>query len=96
MEIAGAELARVRDLVLNLAPDAPEVDFLLWRWDLLNLKALLRREFGGPSLNRLGRYTPQEMPAGSTSGSPGTARVLHPGPSGRRGRLCQERRRPDA
>ena len=70
MEIAGAELARVRDLVLNLAPDAPEVDFLLWRWDLLNLKALLRREIGEPSLNRLGRYTPQEMTGWFASGSP--------------------------
>ncbi len=71
-EIAGAELARVRDLVLRLAPDAYELAFLLWRWDLLNLKALLRREEGGvrDSLNRLGRYMPEEMTGWFKDGRP--------------------------
>lgn len=61
VEIAGAELARVRDLVLGLAEGAPEVDFLLWRWDLQNLKALLRGEEGRAALNGLGRYRPEEI-----------------------------------
>ncbi|NLG83652.1 MAG: hypothetical protein GX493_03370 [Firmicutes bacterium] len=60
-EIAAAELARVRDLVLRLAEGAPEVDFLLWRWDLQNLKLLLRGELDRVGLNRLGRYRPEEI-----------------------------------
>ena len=60
-EIAGAELARVRNLVLRLAEGAPEMDFLLWRWDLQNLKALLRGEDGRAALNGLGRYRPEEI-----------------------------------
>ncbi|MGQ9778522.1 MAG: V-type ATPase subunit [Bacillota bacterium] len=60
-EIAAAELARVRDLVLRLAEGAPEVDFLLWRWDLQNLKVLLRGEVDRVGLNRLGRYRPEEI-----------------------------------
>ena len=62
-EIAAAEFARTRDLVLGLAPKAPELDFLLWRWDLFNLKALLRQDGGDQALNDLGRYTAQDMRA---------------------------------
>jgi len=61
--IGTAELERIRNLVLGLAPESEELEFLLWRWDLLNLKALLRSMFGDalPHLSRLGRYAPDQL-----------------------------------
>ncbi|MGE5550286.1 MAG: V-type ATPase subunit [Bacteroidota bacterium] len=70
MEIAAAELARVRDLVVQLAPEADDLAFLLWRWDLLNLKVLLRGEDGKADLNDLGRYRREEMAGWFRDGHP--------------------------
>ncbi|MGE5598362.1 MAG: V-type ATPase subunit [Bacteroidota bacterium] len=64
-EIAAAELIRVRRLLLGMLPQARELHFLLWRWDLLNLKSLLRAtaaEKADP-LNELGMYAPAELVA---------------------------------
>lgn len=67
-EIGPAELARVRDMLLGMTGEAPDLDFLLWRWDLLNLKALLRD--GEAGLNALGRYEPSAMRGWFKSGDP--------------------------
>lgn len=69
-EIAGAELIRVRDLLLGLIPDSAELRFLLWRWDLLNLKALMRPGDSGRIVNDLGFFRVEEIEGWLTTGRP--------------------------
>lgn len=71
-ELAASELARVRDLVLHLAPEAPALQYLLRRWDLLNLKSLVRQEVFGakPVLNALGCFSPAEIASWFETGRP--------------------------
>ncbi|MGE5598024.1 MAG: V-type ATPase subunit [Bacteroidota bacterium] len=71
-EIAAAELARTRRLLLGMIPQAQELHFLLWRWDLLNLKTLLRASADGNavSLNELGMYPPATLAAWFRDGEP--------------------------
>jgi V/A-type H+-transporting ATPase subunit C len=55
-----AELARVIKLVSDLADGAPELMVFVYRYDLLNLKLILKTENGNPTgLSRLGNWDPE-------------------------------------
>ncbi len=55
-----AELARVIKLVSDLADDAPELMVFVYRYDLQNLKLILKTENGKPNgLSSLGHWDPE-------------------------------------